>query len=216
MILIDQKHEFVEVVTESGLLRPIELAARTCYKSEDHIGDLDKTRKFVGSLVERKHEAMLEFAHITVKFITNRGVTHELVRHRIASYAQESTRYCNYGKEKFGNQLTFIRPSWCTLELGEYKVGSSIKFDIEGVWLRTMLDIEKAYLDLTKFGMKPDQVRGVLPNDIKTEIICKMNVRELRHMLKLRTSNAAHPDIRILMTGLLNELKEVCPTLFSI
>jgi thymidylate synthase (FAD) len=205
-----------QILTPIGmlLLRSIENAARTCYKSNDLVGDDEKTKTFVKSLIARGHHAPLEFSSINVSFITNRGVTHELVRHRLASYCQESTRYCNYGKEKFGGQITIVRPSWCNLEPGEY--GEPIDADTkEEIWTGAMVTAEMNYLKLLKAGLRPEEARGVLPNDLKTEINVSANIREWRHILSIRTTKAAHPDIRFLMIELLEKLKEEVPVLFD-
>ena len=182
-------------------LKAIELAGRTCYKSEDRISD-DSAKDFVKMLIDRGHEAMLEHSSLSVKFICDRGVSHEIVRHRIASFAQESTRYCNYSKEKFGSELTFIKP--CFFEGTSYDL-----------WSAAMLNSETIYFGLLSQGATPQQARSVLPNSLKTEIVVTANYREWRNILKLRTAKAAHPQMREIMIPLLNELKARIPIIFD-
>lgn len=172
--------------------------------------------KFVKRLIESKHEAMLEFVDITVKFTCDRGVSHELVRHRIASFAQESTRYCNYSKDKFGNELTFIIPSWVTEseDVLNKDCMTMEKYDT-GYFIRALKDAEESYFTLLNQGWKPQQARMVLPMSIKTEINMKCNLREWRHFFKLRCSTAAHPDIRKLALDLLNQMHEQIPVIFD-
>jgi len=166
-------------------LQTIERAGRTCYKSEDKITN-ESAKEFVRLLIKRGHEAMIEHASASFRFICDRGVSHEIVRHRICAFAQESTRYCNYGKEKFGQEITVIEPPGLT----------GCQRDI---WAKTMVDCEAAYLDMLKGGVQPQIARSVLPNSLKTEIVVTANFREWRHILNLRTSQAAHPQIRQVM-----------------
>lgn len=172
--------------------------------------------KFVKRLIESKHEAMLEFVDVTVKFTCDRGVSHELVRHRLASYAQESTRYCNYSKDKFGNELTFVIPSWITEseDILNKDCMSTEKYDT-GYFIRALKEAEESYFTLLNQGWKPQQARMVLPMSIKTEINMKCNLREWRHFFKLRCSTAAHPDIRKLALDLLNQMHEQIPVIFD-
>lgn len=146
---------------------------------------------------------MIEHFNITVKFITDRGISHEIVRHRIASYSQESSRYCNYSKDKFGNEITFINPN--------LKDGSA-GFEI---WKEACENAEKSYLDLINSGLSPDVARSVLPTCTKTEIACTMNVREWRHFIKLRKDKAAHFSIRELSETLLEQLCVKYPVFFK-
>jgi len=186
--------------------RLIELAARTCYKSEDKITH-NSWEKMVKMLKEKEHGAMIEFGNFICKIITDRGVTHELVRHRLASYAQESTRYCNYGKDKFNNEITVIKPS----EVLGYE-GSAA----ENNWKYAMEKAEAAYLKLLDEQCTPQQARAVLPNSLKTEIVMKTNFRELLHILKLRLSKAAHPDIRSVMEKIYDVCHENLPQIFTL
>lgn len=209
-------------------LKIIELSGRTCYKSEDKITDESHVR-FIDMLVNDKHhESVIEHSILTVKFYVDRGVSHELVRHRIASFSQESTRYCNYSKDKFDNQLTFIIPEWIRgINEGEYKlslVGNRLFCDDfeevqvsneDIVWFWSVANNEIVYNDLITKGWKPQQARAILPNSLKTEIVISANFREWRHIFKMRTSNAAHPQMREIMIPLLEELRKNVPILFD-
>jgi len=185
-------------------IKLLEKAGRTCYKSEDKITD-ESADKFIKMLIDRGHEAMIEHSVITVKFISNRGFTHELVRMRLASYAQESTRYCNYSKDKFGNEITVIEPYWFHDSSSESK----------GQWTAFIKFSEASYFKLLENGIQAQGARGVLPIDIKTEIIITANIREWRHIFKLRCAKAAHPDMRRLMIPLLNNVSKMFPVLFD-
>jgi len=195
-------------------LELIELAGRTCYKSEAQITP-ESAEKFTRRIVEMGHHSVIEHATATVKFITDRGVTHELVRHRLASYSQESTRYCNYGSE----HIKFIRPVWCVdVSTGIYthetledtRIGSA-----EWEWLFSMFRSEDDYKRLLELGWRPEQARSVLSNSLKTEIVMTANVREWRHVFNLRCSKAAHPQIRELMLPCLKAFKEQIPVIFD-
>ena len=228
MKIIEQSHE---ILAYDGL-GLIELAGRTCYKSEDKVGctlpdeapdctwptedamwDEDmgccaqsdclnhSAVRFTRQLIRRGHGAMLEHGGATVKFITNRGVTHELVRHRVASFGQESTRYVKY------DNVEFVRPVWWAKKpLGQK------------VWTAAMKVTEWAYRALLKIGWLPEEARDVLPNALKTEIVVTANYREWRHILELRaigTTGKPHPQMRALMLPLLAEFKEKLPAVFE-
>jgi len=185
------------------ILKQIEKVGRTCYKSEDKITD-DSAIKFVTGLIKRGHEAMIEHNSISVRFICDRGVSHEIVRHRLASFGQESTRYCNYSSDKFSNQITVIEPLFWGKETYAY-------FQ----WQTACLNAEKAYFNLLNDGCSPQEARSVLPTSLKTEIVVTMNLREWRHFLKLRTEIVAHPQMRELTVPLLAELKALVPVVFD-
>lgn len=170
-------------------------------------------RKFINRLIESKHEAMLEFVDITVKFTCSRAISHELVRHRLCSFAQESQRYCNYSKDKFDNEITFIMPSWIELnKFGEITADDEEAFSD---FKRSLEFSEAFYFSLLKKGWKPQQARDVLPNATKTEINMKVNLREWRHFLKLRCHSTAHPDMQVLAKDLLRQLHEKIPVIFD-
>lgn len=185
------------------ILKRIERAGRVCYKSEEKITD-DSAKLFVQNIIKSGHESVIEHEKVTVRIICDRGVSHEIVRHRIASYSQESTRYCNYNADKFGNQLTFIRPHFWKDDDEKYVI-----------WKNTMEDIEKGYLTLISLGAKPQEARSILPNSLKTEIIVTMNLREWRHFFKLRASKAAHPQMREIAIPLLKAFQEKIPVVFD-
>lgn len=160
-------------------------------------------------IIKRGHESVLEHVSFSVRFTTDRGVSHEIVRHRIASFSQESTRYCNYSSDKFGGDVTFIIPTF--FEESHLKDGDK-KYE---KWVEEMMSIEKTYLNLLKDGATPQEARTVLPNSLKTEIVVTMNLREWRHFFKLRTAPAAHPQMRELVCPLLSEMKELLPAVFE-
>ena len=187
-----------------AILKHIERAGRTCYKSEGNITeDGESAKKFVAMILKRGHESVLEHYSISVRVICDRGVTHEIVRHRINAFSQESTRYCNYGADKFGNEITVIEPR-PFLPDREYSV-----------WLDAMHLAEKYYMMLIERGVSPQIARSVLPNSLKTEIVWTANLRQWRHIFKLRTSKAAHPQMREIMIPLLQEFKDKIPVMFD-
>ena len=195
----------IETPTYSGeeLLKGIEQAGRTCYKSEDRITE-ESAKSFVQKLIERGHESVLEHESITVRFICDRGVSHEIVRHRIASFSQESTRYCNYSNDRFGYEITFIKPYFLKEGTAAY-----------ALWSTAMHLANIMYSDMLAEGCTPQEARSVLPNSTKTEVVMTANLREWRHFLKLRTSKAAHPQMRELTVPLLHELQERIPVVFD-
>lgn len=203
MRVIEQYHKIETPIDGAEILRHIEKCGRVCYKSEDKITD-DSCLQFVRNVIKRGHEAVLEHYNITVRFVTDRGVSHEIVRHRLASFCQESTRYCNYGKDKFGENITFIKP----VDLDENS-------QLYNQWWNGCGFSESAYFCMMRDGATPEQARSVLNNSTKTEIIMTANLREWRHFLKLRTSKAAHPQMRSLARGLLTELKDRVPIVFD-
>ena len=212
MKLIKPKVKILDEIDGNAVINRIATVARTCYKSED-LSTPEKDLALVKRLIESKHEAMLEFYDITVKFTCDRITSQSIVRHRLASFAQESTRYCNYSKDKFNNELTFIIPSWAEIN----KFGEIVADDNEAFYdFKRALEMAEAfYLSLIEKGWKPQQARMVLPMSIKTEINMKCNLREWRHFLKLRCSSAAHPDIRVLALDLLKQLYEQIPVIFD-
>lgn len=209
MKIIDPGYEILTPISEGGMdeLKMLEKIARVCYKSESHITeDGESAKKLITALIRSGHEAMLEHGIISVKFTVDRGVSHEIVRHRMASFAQESTRYCNYSGDKFGNELTFIRPSFFN---GPNKMSEYLR------WLNDMEYSEINYMHLIELGAKPEEARSVLPNSLKTEIVVTANYREWRHIFALRTSPKAHPQIREVMIPLMQELREKIPVVFE-
>ena len=189
-------------------LELIERAGRTCYKSEESITE-DSSKKFISMILRKGHESVLEHLSMTVRFICDRGVTHELVRHRLCAFSQESTRYCNY---KGG--VTFIIPPWVPLEPGEYGIVNNLKGTTRR-WFMAMIEAEEVYIGLISLGWTPQQARSVLPNALKTEIVVTANMREWRHIFKLRTSKAAHPQMREIMVPLLASVKREVEGMFD-
>lgn len=189
-----------------AIYQKIELAGRTCYKSEDKIKK-DSARKFVAALVKSGHEAMIEHAYMTVRFIVDRGVSHELVRHRIASFAQSSTRYCNYSQDKFGNEITVIKPLFLEEGTEGYKT-----------WLQAMIATENTYFKMLDIGYTPQEARAVLPNSLMTEVVVTASMREWRHIFKLRaagTTGKPHPQMVEVMLPLLLQCQKAMPELFG-
>lgn len=207
MRIIEPSYEILTEISYGGIkeLQHIEKIGRVCYKSEDKITeDGESAKKFVKMLIGRGHEAMIEHSSLSVKFTVDRGVSHELVRHRIASFAQESTRYCNYSKDKFDNGITFIKPFFFGENTQNYKE-----------WIYAMSIAEKSYLQMLKDGATPQEARSVLPNSTKTEITITANYREWRNFFKLRTAKVAHPQMQEVTRPLLKELKAKLPIIFD-
>ena len=195
MKIIGQGYEILTPIDREKIYKLIELAGRTAYKSEDKITE-ESAERFILLLRNRGHESVLEHFNITVRFITDRGVTHELVRHRLCAFTQESTRYCNYAN----SGLTFIQPE---------------DFGLSSEDMAFLQSVENFYKKKIAEGKSPQQARYFLVNGLKTEIVHTANVREWRHIFKLRTSKPAHPQIRDLMRRLLRDLKAELPALFD-
>ena len=195
------KIEFAPPTDE--LLAHLERCGRTCYKSEDRITK-DSAERFIKGIVRSGHESVLEHVSVTVRFVVDRGVSHELVRHRIASFSQESTRYCNYGKT---GEITFIEPIDLCKNVKAYNG-----------WMDSRLQAEEAYLNMLKEGCPPEIARAVLPNSVKTEVVMTANLREWRHFFKLRalgTNGKPHPQMLEVTIPLLEEFKKRIPAVFD-
>ncbi len=203
MNVISPYHEILTPLDGDAILPAIELAGRTCYKSEDKI-TAGSAETFARRMVATGHHSVIEHVSLTVKFVCDRGVTHELVRHRMASFSQESTRYANYAREKFGKEITVVKPSFWPEDSPEY-----------ACWEAAMQAAEENYLKLVDMGARAEQARSVLPNSLKTEIVMTCNLREWLHVLNLRCAGAAHPQIRELLLPLLAELRDKLPAIFS-
>ena len=201
MKILEQSWSFENTPRGQEIITLLERAGRTCYKSESRITP-ESAADFIKSIIKNGHHSVLEHANITVRIITNRGVTHELVRHRLAAYSQESTRYCNYSGE-----MEFILPVWL--------VGDEANLLEYFVWSETMRFCEARYNQFLSIGWKPEQARGVLPNDLKTEIVMTANIREWRHVFALRCSKRAHPQMRALMRDMLKDFQKFVPTIFD-
>lgn len=201
MNIIKPNFEILSFTPDLELL--IERAGRVCYKSEDRITETS-AGNFITTICKNKHESVLEHGSITVKFICDRGVSHELVRHRIASFSQESTRYCNYSKEKFGEEITVIQPCFWEATSDQYQT-----------WKQAMKLAEDAYFYLIEKGATPQEARSILPNSLKTEIVVTANPREWKHIFKLRTAKEAHPQMREIMIPCFESFKQQWPAIFG-
>lgn len=180
-----------------GMLKRIEAAGRTCYKSEKKISAESAEDFCLNTIMKRGHLSVIEHESIQVRVVCDRGVTHEIVRHRLASYSQESTRYCNYGKD---DHIKFIVPS---------------DFELDHIDLQILMMLENHYNYCIRIGRKPQQARYFLPNGLKTEIVMTMNLREWRHFFNLRADEAAHPDMVALAKPMLTEFHELLPEIFG-
>lgn len=210
MLTISPSFELIDPPLYEELLEKVERAGRVCYKSESKISE-GSAEKFISSLLSRGHESVIEHAIISVKITCDRGVTHELVRHRIASYSQESTRYCNYSKNKYGNQITCI-----DISTGfKYDLTNEVDLQKYNIWIEAMNNAENSYFALLNLGASPQEARSVLPNSLKTDIVTTMNIRSWRNFFKLRTSAAAHPQMREIASMLLNDFVNRYPVFFS-
>ena len=203
MRIIEPSIEILDDINGDRILKKIESIGRVCYKSENLISE-ESAAPFIKRILKSGHESVIEHESISVKVVCDRGVSHEIVRHRIASYSQESTRYCNYANDKFGNELTIIKPFYWKEDSEEYKI-----------WEKEIQNIEKSYVRLISMGAKPQEARSILPNSLKTEIVITMNLREWRHFFKLRTSSAAHPQMREVAIMILKEFKSKIPVFFD-
>ena len=196
MKIINASYKIETPINGAEILKRIEKAGRTCYKSEDRITE-ESAEAFVRMLIERGHESVLEHESIAVRFVCDRGISHEIVRHRIASFSQESQRYVRYNGD-----IEFINPHMPNAKAHE-------------AWQELCERAEETYKELLSYGVQPQQARSVLPNSTKTEIVMTANLREWRHFLKLRTAKAAHPQMRELTVPLLHELQERIPVVFD-
>lgn len=197
----------IESEIPADLLQRIEKIGRVCYKSEGKITETS-AEKFVRALIRRGHESVLEHFSITARVICDRGVTHEIVRHRIASYSQESTRYCNYSGELKVIDL------WNGMEI-EHNLSNEEQEAVYETWLEAMHDAERYYKLLTELGATPQIARSVLPNSTKTELVMTMNLREWRHFFRLRCDKTAHPQMREVADILLDEFTQRIDIVFE-
>ena len=212
MKFVNAKAEILTPINSGDILRHLEVCGRTCYKSEGRITD-ESAAEFVRGIIKRGHETVLEHISLTVRFTVDRGVSHELVRHRIASFSQESTRYCNYGNTDDG--CTFIRPFWLSSARVACVIGTSVQYE---AWRNAMRSAEVAYLRMLECGATPQEARSVLPNSLKTEVVMTANLREWRHFFKLRALGASgkpHPQMLEVAVPLLHELQRRLPVVFE-
>ena len=209
MKIVKAGYEILDNLDGEAILKKIERIARVCYKSEDKITE-GSAEKMVASLIKRGHEAMLEHYSFSVKFICDRGVSHELVRHRVASFAQESTRYCNYGHE---GEITVIFPLFFDTGMGT--ASNSLVYE---EWKHSCEVAERKYISLLDKGATPQEARSVLPNSLKTEVVMTANLREWRHFFKLRAvgvTGKPHPQMQEVVVPLLQEVKRLIPVVYD-
>ncbi len=210
MNIITPSVTIIDMKDYSQMLKKIERIGRVCYKSERNITETS-AEQFVRNIIKNGHESVIEHETVTVKVVCDRGVTHEIVRHRLASYSQESTRYCNYSNDMFSNRITVI------------DIASGFKYDLNNetdakkyaIWNEAMESAEKFYFELLKLGAAPQEARSVLPNSLKTEIIISMNLREWRHFFKLRLDKKAHPQMREVADMIYQKFYKAMPVFFS-
>ena len=210
MNIIEPGFEVLDDLDGRRMLRKIEAAGRICYKSEENITD-GSAEIFVRSILKNGHESVIEHEKISVRVVCDRGVSHEIVRHRIASYSQESTRYCNYTGDKFGNEITVI----------DLASGFAYNLDDENdakkyeVWKQAMENAEQSYFKMLELGATPQEARSVLPNSLKTEIVITMNLRSWRNFFRLRCDHHAHPQMREIANIALQVFQEKLPIFFE-
>lgn len=199
MRIVQPSVELLSVTDAASLL--IEKAARVCYKSEEMTGP-GTDERLIKSCMNKHHMSIIEHGVASFRIVCDRGISHEIVRHRIASYSQESTRYCNYGKDKFGKEISVIQPP-------------GLSGDAERAWVQAMMASEVAYFQLLEAGCSPQIARSVLPTCLKTELIMTANFREWRHFIDLREAKTAHPQIRPIAAKVREHLVERCPAVFG-
>ena len=201
--IVKPSFEILTPIDADFVLRHIERCGRTCYQSFDKIDETSHQR-FLKHIISRHHESVIEHFSVSVKLITDRAIANELVRHRLASFSQESTRYCCYSKDKFGHEISVIKPIVLQEDSEAYKT-----------WLKAVQDIEQSYFKMLDEGATPEIARAVLPCCLKTEIVISANLREWKHIFSMRCSEAAHPDVRSLMRGLKAEFQKNIPIIFD-
>ena len=202
MKIINPKIE-VEKYDGVKIMKNIERACRTCYRSENLITE-DSYKRLLTNCLNRGHESVLEHEKITVRMVCDIGVYKDLTRHRFGSFSIESTRYCNYGKDKFENEIKFIEP-----------VNIDKTSELYKDWYRTVDFIEQEYIRMSRMGATPDQMRMILPHSTAAEVTMTANIREWRHILDLRTKKMAHPSVRQILIPLLLKFKADMPELFG-
>ena len=222
MKIIEPSVRLEDKINGTEILKKIERIGRVCYKSENNITD-DSAERFIKNIIKSGHESVLEHVNISVRVVCDRGVSHEIVRHRVASYSQESTRYCNYSKDKFGNELTFIMPYWFKSNIEDLNNYANNKNNFKGIysegecaWIDSLREIEFTYFTLLECcNWTPEQARSILPNSLKTEIVMTMNLREWRHFFKLRCAKAAHPQMREVANMILEKFRNSISVVFD-
>ncbi len=191
----------VEEIDGLKIMKKIERACRTCYRSEGSISE-DSYKNLLKNCINRGHESVLEHEKVTIRMYCDIGVYKDLTRHRFASFSIESTRYCSYDKDKYGNEIKCINPSYI-----EDK-------EIYAEWKKSMEDMEKHYMKMKELGASTDMCRLALPHSTAAEVTMTADIREWKHILELRTSNKAHPAIRQLLIPLLKYFQQEMPEIF--
>ncbi len=203
MKIVAPYYEIISIPESDMILKNIERAARICYKSEDKIQE-GSALNLIKRLIKSGHHSVLEHASVSVRIVCDRGISHEVVRHRLCSFSQESTRYANYSKDKFGNEITVIKPFFWEEDSAQYQM-----------WLEAMGHAEKLYLKMIESGALAQEARSVLPNSLKTEIFITANLREWHHIFSLRCAKASHPQIRQIMLPLLANFNNQIPAIYE-
>lgn len=210
MIAIKPEIELMSELSYDAMARKIERIGRVCYKSEEKISE-GSAERFIRGLIKRGHESVIEHESLSVRVICDRGISHEIVRHRIASYSQESTRYCNYSQDKFGGQITCIDP----VSGFHYNLDDEQDRKKYAIWTEAMRAAEKYYFAMLDAGAKPEEARGILPTSLKTELVMTMNLREWRHFFRLRSGKGAHPQIKEISDLILEKFVKKYPVFFD-
>lgn len=192
----------VEKIDGTKIMKRIERACRTCYRSEGKITE-DSYKNLIKNCITRGHESVLEHEKVTVRIYSDIGSYKDLTRHRFASFSVESTRYCSYDKDKYGNEIKFINPVYI-----EDK-------NVYELWKKTMQEIEKNYIEMKKLGATTDMCREVLPHSTAAEYTMTANIREWKHIFSLRANNHVHPSIRQIMIPLLKYFQKEMPEIFG-
>lgn len=223
--MIAIRPHIIPVETNEDQTKKIEWAGRTCYKSEGKMKGEDERNKFIRKIIKSGHHSVIEHSSYTIKFVVDRGISHEIVRHRLAAFSQESSRYCNYNKDKFGNNATYIIPCWLEdIKEDKYEldhIGIPIipnKSDLKEdsiMWIEGMMENERQYMAAIEKGWKAEEARCFLNNSLKTELVMTANFREWRHVFNLRCSKPAHPQIREIMMVALEHMHEEYPVIFE-
>lgn len=184
------------------IMKRIERACRTCYRSEDKISE-ESYKNLLTNCLNRGHESVLEHEKITVRIYSDIGTYKDLTRHRFASFSVESTRYCSYNKDKYGNEIAVVNPVYM-----EDK-------EVFETWKKAIEDMEKAYMKMKELGASTDMCREILPHSTAAEYTMTANIREWKHIFELRANNHVHPAIRQVMIPLLKYFKEQMPDIFA-
>lgn len=233
MKIVEPSVEIIDEIDGEKILKKLEICGRTCYQSEPKGNSAED---FIRNIIKRGHESVLEHISITARFICSRACSHQLVRHRLASFSQESMRFCAYNKDRFGNEITVIKPrcfkdvdfdhmadiklfanSSPRLYSSYYSVEKYDKRISEAVteWQVAQMHCEESYFNLINGGYKPEDARGVLSQDTKTTVVMTANLREWRHVFNMRCDSHAQAEIRELCTDLLKQMHDKIPAVFD-